>query len=99
LTVKTSLQALVKLTTLRDLREALDGLDSEIVTLRESINPSTTPPSSALQANNTTGKYDEIDDVVKLERLLLAREKTKTALEGRVGWATIEQARTQAQAG
>ena len=97
LTVKTSLQALVKLTTLRDLREALEGLDSEIEALRQSINPEATPTKSSETPGK--GKYDDITDPVKLERLVMAREKTKTALEGRVGWATIEKARGEAQAG
>lgn len=89
---------MVKLTTLRDLREALEGLDSEIEALRESIIPSATPLKNGSQRSGGKGKYDEMDDVVKLERLLLAREKTKNALEGRVGWATIEQARIEAPA-
>jgi len=99
LTVKTSLQALVKLTTLKELRDALEGLDSEIEALRQSLNPDATPTKRDSQNNGARGKYDDVEDVVKLERLLMAREKTKTALEGKVGWATIEKARTEAHAG
>lgn len=99
MTVKTSLQALVKLTTLKELRDALEGLDSEIEALRQSLNPDATPTKRDSQNNGARGKYDDVEDVVKLERLLMAREKTKTALEGKVGWATIEKARTEAHAG
>jgi len=40
--------------------------------------------------------YDDIVDTVKLERLLLAREKTRTVLEDKVSWASAEQAKREA---
>ncbi|KAK1924890.1 hypothetical protein DB88DRAFT_487220 [Papiliotrema laurentii] len=100
LTAKTSIQALSKLSTLRDLRLILEGLDADIEALRASINPPTTSAgASARDKAAQGGKYDEIQDTVKLERLIAAREKTKTALEARVGWATIDQARTEGATG
>jgi len=102
LTVKTSLQSLVKLTTLRDLREAIQALDTEIEAMRRTIALATAPAAdTAVEHLPTPVKksglnYDDIFDTVKLERLLLAREKTRTVLEDKVGWATAEQARREA---
>jgi len=102
LTVKTSLQSLVKLTTLRDLREAIQALDIEIEAMRRTIALATAPAAdTAVEHLPTPVKksglnYDDIVDTVKLERLLLAREKTRTVLEDKVSWASAEQAKREA---
>ena len=93
LTAQTSITSLLKLIALRDVRASLETLDGEITSLRETINP---PGSSMLdRVEQDKGKYDDIDDVDKLERLVKAKEKTKTSLEGRVGWASLERARAE----
>ncbi|KAE8541084.1 hypothetical protein D1P53_002438 [Cryptococcus gattii VGV] len=88
-TVQTSLKSLLELVQLRDLRQALDVLDEEIASLRaKSINlgSSQTGPSSSMvsssDSNRVTaqGKYDSIQDVTKLERLVCAKEKTVAVL-------------------
>jgi hypothetical protein len=101
LTAKTSIQALQKLSTLRDLRQAITDLDSDIESLRASINnaPSQGDGSQGKAQTRAAGKYDDIEDTSRLERLLMAREKTKTVLEGKVGWATVERARAEDPAG
>jgi hypothetical protein len=40
-------------------------------------------------------KYEDITDVIKLERLIKAKEKTRAALEQKVGWVAMEQARAE----
>lgn len=98
LTAKTSIQALERLSTLRDLRQGIEELDREVEALRATINgtPGKDGETNGSQAK-VSGKYDDIEDVPRLQRLLGAREKTKAALEGRVGWATVEKAREEAE--
>ncbi|WWC89931.1 uncharacterized protein L201_004860 [Kwoniella dendrophila CBS 6074] len=86
-TILTSLKTTLKLVTLRDLRTNLESLDEEINSLRLNIS------SSQNEIGNVNidikvqekGKYDDIEDEKKLERLIVAREKTKEALEKRLG--------------
>lgn len=91
--------ALVKMVTLRDLRQALESLDDEIQALRDTLNPPGTPLQELGAAGTppptftSKGKYDSIEDAARLERLVKAKEKTKAALERRAGWAGLEQAR------
>jgi len=93
---------LVKLTTLRDLRGAIHALDTEIEAMRRTIALATSSSSdstadqASIPVKKPGPKYDDITDTVKLERLLLAREKTRTVLEAKVGWAIAEQARREA---
>ena len=101
LTAKTSLLALLKLVSLRDLHSALEILDDEIESLRATINPPDSPLRSIGEVKPEkvrTGQYDGIEDTAKLERLVKAREKTKTILEGRVGWVGMDQARAEVAA-
>ena len=86
LTARTSLISILKLITLRDLREALESLEEEISVLRETITPGSKTP-------HEKGKYDDVDDVGRLERLVKARGRTKSSLEARAGWAGLDQAR------
>ncbi|KIR32760.1 hypothetical protein I352_04695 [Cryptococcus deuterogattii MMRL2647] len=88
-TVQTSLKLLLELVQLRDLRQALDVLDEEIASLRaKSINlgSSQTEPSPSMVSSSDNnrgiaqGKYDSIQDVTKLERLVSAKEKTVAVL-------------------
>ncbi|XAO22638.1 hypothetical protein I312_101411 [Cryptococcus bacillisporus CA1280] len=88
-TVQTSLRSLLELVQLRDLRQALDVLDEEIASLRaKSINlgSSQTGPSPSMVSSSDNnrgtaqGKYDSIQDVTKLERLVSAKEKTVAVL-------------------
>ena len=103
-TAKTSLQQLLRLTRVRDLRQGLEALDEAIAELRETINGPAEPPDSvnSLGKGATEGKegskYDDIADVVKLERLLKAKEKTRKTLEDKVGWAGMESARNEVSA-
>ena len=104
LTAQTSLTALLKLVALRDVRTILEALDEDIASLRSTLNPPGSPLLSidgpvALGPQEGTGKYDGIDDVQKLERLVKAREKTKISLEGKVGWAGMEQASLEEKPG
>lgn len=103
LTAKTSLNALQKLSTLRDLRQGLEALDDEIQSLRDTINPPGSPILSVDPKENgkggSEGKYNEIDDILRLERLVKARENTKKALEGKVGWAAMDRARVEEDTG
>ena len=81
----------------------MESLDDEIeelrVTLKTSSNPQTESPpekpsSTAItSANKTKGKYNAVDDKDRLERLVRAKEKTKESLEGRAGWAGMDQAK------
>ncbi|WWC69368.1 uncharacterized protein I206_103307 [Kwoniella pini CBS 10737] len=83
-TVITSLKSTLKLMNLRDLRINIESLDEEIIHLRSklsSISENFTSSQSQSTIQNGKGKYDEIDDEKKLERLVIAREKTKDALE------------------
>ncbi|WRT67222.1 uncharacterized protein IL334_004188 [Kwoniella shivajii] len=85
-TVLTSLRMTLKSMTLRDLRTNLESLDEEIGQLRTSLLSSAKDDSSSSQVNGSEftqiqGKYDDIDDEKKLERLVIARERTKEALE------------------
>ncbi|OWT41304.1 hypothetical protein C362_00770 [Cryptococcus neoformans Bt1] len=87
-TVQTSLKSLLKLVQLRDLRQALDALDEEIASMRAKstdLGSSQTGPSPSLVSgsgnkNNEQGKYDSIQDVTKLQRLVSAKEKTVAVL-------------------
>lgn len=87
-TVQTSLKSLLKLVQLRDLRQALDALDEEIASLRAQSTDrasSQTGPGPSLVSgngnkNNEQGKYDSIQDVTKLQRLVSAKEKTVAVL-------------------
>jgi len=79
------------LVSLRDLRNALEGLDEDIAAIRETIKPGS-------NVEDEQGKYDSVEDVGRLERLVKARERTKGSLEARVGWATMDQARQEAEA-
>ncbi|AAW41885.2 expressed protein [Cryptococcus deneoformans JEC21] len=87
-TVQTSLKSLIKLVQLRDLRQALDALDEEIASLRArstDLGSSQTGPSPSMVSRNDNkdsrqGKYDSIQDVTKLQRLVSAKEKTVAVL-------------------
>lgn len=87
-TVQTSLKSLIKLVQLRDLRQALDALDEEIASLRATstdLGSSQTGPSPSMVSRNDNkdsrqGKYDSIQDVTKLQRLVSAKEKTVAVL-------------------
>ena len=102
LTAQTSLTSLLSLVALRDLRTTLEALDDDIASLRQTINPVRSSPSKDTDGTeretNKGGKYDQLEDVGKLERLVKAKEKTKLSLEGRVGWAGLEEARAEAVA-
>ncbi|KAL0254039.1 hypothetical protein I308_101418 [Cryptococcus tetragattii IND107] len=88
-TVQTSLKSLLELVQLRDLRQALDVLDEEIASLRATsvnlgssqtgLRPSMVS-SSGDNEGTAQGKYDSIQDVTKLERLVSAKEKTVAVL-------------------
>lgn len=88
-TVQTSLKSLLELVQLRDLRQALDVLDEEIASLRATsvnlgssqtgLRPSMVS-SSGDNEGTAQGKYDSIQDVTKLERLVSAKEKTVALL-------------------
>ncbi|WWD16056.1 hypothetical protein CI109_100481 [Kwoniella shandongensis] len=83
-TVQTSLKSLLHFVQLRDLRTALEALDEEITLLRAATAPTSSAPSQndpAIASNG--GKYDTIEDVAKLERLIKAKEKTKAILESK----------------
>ncbi|RSH94017.1 hypothetical protein EHS25_006670 [Saitozyma podzolica] len=102
LTASTSIKALLKLVSLRDLRTTLEALDEEIASLRATVSSSDPSQSagdrgvngkSAPSSGTKVVKYDDIDDVVRLERLVKAKEKTKASLEGRAAWAGMEAAK------
>lgn len=40
-------------------------------------------------------RYEEITDPTRLERLIKAKEKTRLALEQKVGWVAMEKARAE----
>lgn len=102
-TAQDSLKELQTLVTRRDLRADIERLDDEIVAMRATL----APPGSPLQSVDGTvssqkstdggekGKYNQIDDVVRLQRLRQAREKTKANLESRVGWVGLDQSRAE----
>lgn len=80
----------------------LEALDEEIASLRATISSS--DPSQSTGDKGTNGKstpgsgaqaakYHDIDDVVRLERLVKAKEKTKASLEGRAAWKGMEAAK------
>lgn len=112
LTTNTSLTSLVKLVALRDLRETLESLDHEIDELRQTLNPPGSPllavaADGGSNSNHLAGpapptaergKYDDIIDKARLERLIVARQKTKASLEGRAGWMAMDQAKAESQA-
>ncbi|ODN98409.1 hypothetical protein L198_03653 [Cryptococcus wingfieldii CBS 7118] len=87
-TVQTSLNSLNSLVHLRDLRQALTALDEEITLLRVAIAETS---SSQAKADDETPaplikpkpnpNYDAIDDVAKLERLVVARERALAVLQ------------------
>ncbi|WWC61024.1 uncharacterized protein I303_103602 [Kwoniella dejecticola CBS 10117] len=95
-TVMTSLKSTLKLMALRDLRTNMESLDEEIASLRTSLALKMASDHSAENARTQVqtqdgpgkgqgkGKYDEIDDEKKLERLVMARERTKDALKKKV---------------
>ncbi|KAK8869678.1 hypothetical protein IAR55_000246 [Kwoniella newhampshirensis] len=83
-TVQTSLKSLLHLVQLRDLRTTLEGLDEDIAALRTIAAFSSSAPSQD-DPVQSGGKYDAIDDVAKLERLVKAKEKTKAILESKQG--------------
>ncbi|WVW82988.1 hypothetical protein I302_105004 [Kwoniella bestiolae CBS 10118] len=87
-TVLTSLKSTLKLMTLRDLRTSLGTLDEEIASLRSGLAPSQGEQNPAQNGDSGKGKYDEIEDEKKLERLVVARERTKDALEKKLGKPT-----------
>jgi hypothetical protein len=103
LTAKTSLTALLKLLSLKELREKLEILDSDIAGMRDTLNPPDSPlrgigDDEVTQPVVEKGKYDDVDDITKLERLVKAREKTRSNLEDKVGWIGMEQARAEEMA-
>ncbi|WVQ69987.1 uncharacterized protein L199_008211 [Kwoniella botswanensis] len=86
-TVLTSLKSTLKLMTLRDLRTNLEALDEEISSLRSSLVPiAAKGDGNGVQSgdSNDNGKYANIEDEKQLERLVVARERTKDALEKRL---------------
>ncbi|WVR05153.1 hypothetical protein IAU60_002165 [Kwoniella sp. DSM 27419] len=78
-TALTSLRSTIKLNALRDIRTTLEVLDEDIAALRASLPSSGTadPMASIVEK----GKYDDVLDEAKLQRLVVARERTKAALE------------------
>ncbi|KAL1413475.1 hypothetical protein Q8F55_001249 [Vanrija albida] len=104
ITAKDSLKELQTLVTRRDLRADLDRLDDEIAAMRATLAPPGSPLRSvedgAVSSQKSTdggskGKYNDIDDVLRLQRLRQAREKTKANLESRVGWVGLDQSRAE----
>ena len=109
LTAKTSLHSLQRLTSLRDLRTTLAALDDEINSLRNTFNPNSSSSPQVVDVvgsdesnhdesgkrKEKKGKYDDIADIPRLERLVKAKEKTKTALESKTGWVGMDRAREE----
>ncbi|WVN86748.1 uncharacterized protein L203_101920 [Cryptococcus depauperatus CBS 7841] len=80
-TVQTSFDSLLHKAQLQDLRQILEGLDDEIASLRAAISSSQTSSSKTMDGDNRQkGKYDTIDEVSKLQRLVNAKEKTMIML-------------------
>ena len=103
LTAQTSLTSLLKLLALRDLRQTLESLDTDITSMRDTINPPDSPlrgidGTSSSQPMGDKGKYEDVEDVGKLERLVKAKERTKASLEDKIGWVGLEQARAEEMA-
>lgn len=61
-------------------------------TLAAAAGAPSSQPQSQPQPSASAAKYDDIDDVARLERLVAAKEKTRSNLESRVGWAAMDQA-------
>lgn len=55
-------------------------------------------PVPPTPSSRTRGKYDGIEDKARLERLIKAKEKTKSSLEGKAGWMAMNQAKAEDQA-
>jgi hypothetical protein len=64
--------------TLAPLRTQLQSLDAEILSLRARLTPSSSASTAQPQA------YEDLDDVEKAQRLVVARQKTKEILEKRL---------------
>ncbi|EIW69378.1 hypothetical protein TREMEDRAFT_30797 [Tremella mesenterica DSM 1558] len=100
-TSHTSLISLLKLVTLGDLRTTLETLDEDIASMRKTLKASGASRVVLENGSQTSprlgekGKYDDIEDAVRLERLVSAREKTRASLEGRTSWVGLEQTRAE----
>ena len=85
LTTRTALSALQALVTLRDLRTTLTALDEDIDTLRRDLQPASSQNGASGEIDGKppegkTGRYDAMEDVEKMARLVVAKEKTKATL-------------------
>ena len=96
LTAKTALTALLRLTKLRDYRAALVALDEEITSLREGLQVANGDQNGAQSKEGRKAEvmtYEDVDDLGRLQRLVSAKEKTRSALEKRVSWAGMDASR------
>lgn len=85
-------------------------MDDEIADMRNTLNPpgsplqsvdATSTPPSQTNGNGVPkekGKYEDITDVARLERLIKAKEKTKASLVQKVAWVAMEQNRAEEEA-